>query len=89
MADLVSHPDEIKIVSKRFGKNAADIEAYLKLDGYKAVQKALTMSPDEIINEVKASEPSRTRRRRLPYRHEVELCPQGHQQSQIHPGQWR
>jgi len=27
----------------------------LKLDGYKAVQKALAMSSDEIINEVKAS----------------------------------
>ena len=45
MADLVSHPDEIKVVSKRFGKNAADINRYLELDGYKAVQKALTMSP--------------------------------------------
>src|SRR5215831_6787040 len=55
MADLVSHPDEIKIVSKRFGLGAADIEQYLKLDGYKAVQKALTMAPDDIINEVKAS----------------------------------
>ena len=55
MADLVSHPDEIKVVSKRFGKNAADINRYLELDGYKAVQKALTMSPDEIINEVKTS----------------------------------
>ncbi len=55
MADLASHPDEVKVVSKRFGKGAADIEQYLKLDGYKAVQKALTMSPDEIINEVKTS----------------------------------
>ena len=55
MAQLTSHPDEVKIVSSRFGKNAADIEQYLKLDGYKAVQKALAMSPDEIINEVKAS----------------------------------
>src|SRR6266478_3568720 len=55
MADLTSHPDEIKVVSKRFGKRAADIEQYLKLDGYKAVRKALTMSSDEIINEVKVS----------------------------------
>src|SRR5690349_24413643 len=55
MADLVSHPDEIRIVSKRFSKGAADIETYLKLDGYKAVQKALQMQPDEIINEVKTS----------------------------------
>src|SRR5712672_3737043 len=55
MADLTSHPDEIKVVSSRFGKGAADLERYLQLDGYKAVQKALGMSSDEIINEVKAS----------------------------------
>src|SRR6201982_1042192 len=55
MADLVSHPDEIRVVSSRFGKGAAGIEQYLKLDGYKAVQKALGMQPDDIINEVKTS----------------------------------
>ena len=43
MADLVSHPDEIRVVSSRFGKGAADINKYLELDGYKAVQKALQM----------------------------------------------
>src|SRR6267154_992702 len=57
MANLVSHSDEIRVVSQRFGKGAADLEQYLKLDGYKAVQKALTMSPDDIINEVKTSNP--------------------------------
>src|SRR5438067_1261992 len=31
------------------------LEHYLGLDGYKAVQKALKMKPDEIINEVKIS----------------------------------
>ncbi len=55
MADLVSHPDEVCVVSKRFGKGAADIEAYLRMDGYKAVQKALAMGPDTIINEMKTS----------------------------------
>ena len=55
MADLVSHPDEVKVVSQRFGKGAASIERYLELDGYKAVQKALTMTPEAIINEVKTS----------------------------------
>ncbi|HVP44879.1 MAG TPA: NADH-quinone oxidoreductase subunit NuoF [Terriglobales bacterium] len=55
MADLVSHPDEVRVVSKRFGKGATDIDRYLELDGYKAVQKALSMAPDAIINEVKAS----------------------------------
>ena len=89
MADLVSHPDEIKVVSSRFGKGAADIEQYLKLDGYKAVQKALTMSSDEIINEVKTSNLRGRGGAGFPTGHEVELRPQRHYQSQIHPGQWR
>src|SRR5437764_7368435 len=55
MADLVSHPDEVKIVSKRFGQGATDIDRYLELDGYKAVQKALGIGPDALINEVKNS----------------------------------
>src|SRR6201996_3312266 len=55
MADLVSHPDEVKVISSRWGKGATNIDRYLELDGYKAVQKALTMTPDAIINEVKAS----------------------------------
>ncbi len=55
MADLVSHPDEVKVVSKRFGLGATNIDRYLELDGYKAVQKALGMGPDAIVNEVKNS----------------------------------
>jgi NADH-quinone oxidoreductase subunit F len=55
MADLVSHPDEVKVISQRFGKGAASIDRYLELDGYKAVQKALQMGPEAVINEVKAS----------------------------------
>jgi NADH-quinone oxidoreductase subunit F len=55
MADLVSHPDEIKVITKRFGKGATSIDRYLELDGYKAVQKALAMTSDDIINLVKAS----------------------------------
>ena len=55
MADLVSHPDEIKVVSRRFGMGATNIERYLELDGYKAVEQALTMEPDTIVNEVKNS----------------------------------
>ena len=55
MAYLVSHPDEVKVVSSRFGKGAANIDRYLELDGYKAVKKALEMGPDAIINEMKAS----------------------------------
>jgi NADH-quinone oxidoreductase subunit F len=55
MAYLVSHPDEVRVVSKRFGQGAASLDRYLELDGYKAVQKALGMGADAIINEVKAS----------------------------------
>ncbi len=55
MAYLVSHPDEVKVISRRFGMGAANIDRYLELDGYKAVQKALSMAPDAIINEVKTS----------------------------------
>ena len=55
MAFLVSHPDEVKIVSKRFGLGAASLDRYLELDGYRAVQKALGMQPDAIVNEVKNS----------------------------------
>src|SRR5499425_2101300 len=52
---LVSHPDEVRVISKRFGKGATDINRYLEMEGYKAAQKALTMQPDDIINEVKTS----------------------------------
>src|SRR5579864_7263847 len=55
MADLVSHPDEVRVVSRRFGQGATDINRYFELDGYKAVQKALGMESDAIINEVKNS----------------------------------
>src|SRR6202046_5249899 len=55
MADLVSHPDEVRIVSRRFGQGAVEIDRYLELDGYKAVQKALAMEADAIINEMKNS----------------------------------
>jgi NADH-quinone oxidoreductase subunit F len=55
MADLVSHPDEVRVVSKRFGLGATNIDRYIELDGYKAVQKALSMGADGIVNEVKNS----------------------------------
>src|SRR5271157_6084454 len=55
MASLVSHPDEVRVISKRFGQGATDIGRYLELDGYQAVQKALSMTPDAIIGLVKDS----------------------------------
>jgi NADH-quinone oxidoreductase subunit F len=55
MPRLVSHPDEVKIVSKRFGQGAADIEKYIELGGYQAAKKCLEQGPDWIIEEMKAS----------------------------------
>jgi len=55
MPRLVSHPDEVKIVTQRFGKGAAKIEEYLKLGGYQAAKKCLEQGPDWIIDELTAS----------------------------------
>src|SRR6202165_2236780 len=55
MANLVSHPDEVRVVSQRFGLGATNLDRYLELDGYKAVPKALSMGADSIVNEVKNS----------------------------------
>jgi NADH-quinone oxidoreductase subunit F len=55
MPTLVSHPDEVKVLSKRFGLGAANIDKYLQLDGYKATQKAIAEGPEWIINTMKAS----------------------------------
>jgi len=55
MPRLVSHPDEVKIVSRRFGKGAAQIDKYIELGGYEAAKKCLAQGSDWIINEMKAS----------------------------------
>ena len=49
-------PLETKVLTRRFEfENSASIDTYLANDGYKAFMKAVGMTPDEIINEVKAS----------------------------------
>ncbi len=49
-------PLEVKVLTKRFGlPNSASIDTYLANDGYKAFLKAREMTPDDIVNEVKAS----------------------------------
>ena len=55
MPKLVSHPDEVKILSKRFGMGAAELPRYIELGGYEATRKALAQGPEWIINEMKAS----------------------------------
>src|SRR5262252_7761157 len=50
------NPLEVRVLSRRFGlPNSASIETFLASDGYKALEKAIGMSQEEIINEVKAS----------------------------------
>jgi len=55
MPRLVSHPDEVKVVSKRFGLGAAEIDRYIELGGYQSVRKCIEQGSDWIINEMKAS----------------------------------
>src|ERR1700689_743246 len=55
MATLVSHPDEVKLISYRFGKDATSIDKYLEMDGYASARKAIALGPEGIIAEMKAS----------------------------------
>jgi NADH-quinone oxidoreductase subunit F len=55
MPRLVSHPDEVKIVTRRFGQGAAEIDRYIELGGYAAAKKCLEQGPEWIVNEMKAS----------------------------------
>ncbi len=49
-------PLETKVLTRRFElQNSASIDTYLANDGYKAFMKAVAMTPDDIINEVKTS----------------------------------
>ena len=68
MAYLVSHPDEVKVVSKRFGMGATNLDRYLELDGYKAVQKALGDGAGRHHQRGEDVEPARPRRRGIPDR---------------------
>jgi NADH-quinone oxidoreductase subunit F len=55
MPTLASHPDEVKVLSRRFGLGATNIDRYIELDGYKATQMAIAEGPEWIINTMKAS----------------------------------
>ena len=52
---LVSHPDEVKVISFRFGQGAEQIDKYIELGGYEQARRAIDMGPEGIINEMKAS----------------------------------
>jgi NADH-quinone oxidoreductase subunit F len=55
MPRLVSHPDEVKIVSRRFGQGAANIDKYIELGGYHAARTCIEKGSEWIIDEMKAS----------------------------------
>src|ERR1700761_8561182 len=55
MPRLVSHPDEVRVLSRRFGQGATNIDKYLELDGYKATQMAIENGPAWILDTMKAS----------------------------------
>jgi NADH-quinone oxidoreductase subunit F len=55
MPTLVSHPEEVKIVSSRFGQGATDIDRYIELGGYASVRQAIEQGQDWIIAQMKAS----------------------------------
>jgi NADH-quinone oxidoreductase subunit F len=58
MPTLVSHPDEAIVLKRRFGQGATNIDKYIELDGYKAVQNAIAQGEEMstwIINTMKAS----------------------------------
>jgi len=49
-------PLEVKVLTRRFGlPDSASIDAYLATQGYAGFRKALAMTPDRIIDEVKKS----------------------------------
>ena len=49
-------PLEVKVLTRRFGlANSASLETYLASDGYVALRKALGMTPEQILEEMRAS----------------------------------
>jgi NADH-quinone oxidoreductase subunit F len=55
MPELVSHPEEVKVISRRWGQGAADIDKYIELGGYAVLRKCIEQGPEWVINEMKAS----------------------------------
>ena len=48
------HPAEVPVISKLFGvEDSHKLAVYLQNDGYKGLEKALSMTPDQVIDEMK------------------------------------
>ncbi|HYW05952.1 MAG TPA: NADH-quinone oxidoreductase subunit NuoF [Longimicrobium sp.] len=56
MAYPYTHPSEVRVLSEHFGDpEARTLKGWEARGGYKALRKALAMTPADIVNEVKAS----------------------------------
>src|ERR1700761_8203387 len=55
MPELVSHPEEVKVISRRWGQGAADIDKYIELGGYAALRKCIENGREWVTNEMKPS----------------------------------
>jgi len=50
------HAAEVPLISRRFGiQHSTKLDVYLKNEGYQALKKALKMTPEQIIDELKKS----------------------------------
>ena len=50
------HPLEVKVLTRRFHlPNSQSLDTYLASDGFAGFRKALGMTPEQIIEEVKTS----------------------------------
>ena len=78
-------PLEVRVISQRFDlPNSASIETYLANDGYVAIKKCVEMTPEAIIDVLKASSLRGRGGAGFPYRSEVELCSAHHRQAHLH-----
>ena len=89
MAYLVSHPDEVKVVSKRFGLGAANLDRYLELDGYKAAAEGAFDGAGRHHQRGEGVEPARPWRRGISDRPEVVVRAQAIGQAEVRPVQRR
>ena len=81
-------PLETRVLTRRFGlPNSASIDTYLATDGYKAFLKAAEMTPEQIIEEMKASNLRGRGGAGFPDRDEVELRAAHVAQAEVHRGQ--
>ena len=80
-----------KIVLRNCGLiNPDDIEEYIAVGGYQALYKVLIDGkPEIVIEQIKAVQAARARRRRLPHRQQVGVPAQGGRRSEIHHLQCR